>query len=173
MRHTTIGLVLLFLGLTASCDEGLTPPPEVRPGIAGTIQFVPGSPWPPADSLWGLWLFASLEYPLDSARIITGVLIEPRTIFLYPSIGESLPFFVDSIQFRFDLSPGVYPYVGVIQQHSPELATSSFRVVGMLEDSTAPGLPRSIQVLSGSVVPSLRVDVDFAAPPPQPFEPAS
>ena len=169
MRFYPVTFVIMLLGGGIACDGGLTPPPEVKPGIAGTIRFSSASPWPPTDSLQGLWLFASLEYPMDSARIITGVLIEPRTIFLYPSLGESLPYQVDSVQFRFELTPGDYRYVGVIQQLRPELVVGNFRVVGMLEDPSVPGTPRTISVRSGTVITGLVVNVNFAAPPPQPF----
>lgn len=169
MRLHAVMLVLMLLWGGIACDGGLTLPPELKPGIAGTIRFSPAVPWPPTDSLQGLWLFASLLYPLDSARVITGVLIEPRTIFLYPSLSESLPYQVDSVRFKFELTPGDYRYVGVIQQLRPELVVSSFRVVGMLEDPSLPGMPRSILVRPGAVISGLVVDVNFAAPPPQPF----
>ncbi len=170
MRQTILLIIASVLVTVISCNEGLTPPPEVKPGIAGVVTYVSGSPWPSADSLQGLWLFASLEYPIDSNRVITGVLIEPRFIFLYPSLGESLPYFVDSTQFFFELPVGQYRYVGVIQQHRPDLVVSSFRIVGMLEDTTSSGSPMTVDVRRGAVVSGLRLRVDFQAPPAQPFE---
>lgn len=169
MRRSPLLLALLIALGALSCDEGLAPP-DVEPGLHGSIVVAPTSPWPPADSVRGLWLFASKQYPLDSAKVITGVLIEPRSIFLYPSLAQSLPYGVDSVEFRMALSPGTYPYVGVIQQIRPELIVSNFRVVAMLEDPAAPGQPRSVTVPSGRVVEGLRLRIDFNAPPPPPFE---
>lgn len=137
--------------------------------MAGRITVAPPAIWPDADSVEGLWLFASLQYPLDSSKVITGVLIEPRTIFLYPSIGESLPYGIDSIDFRFPLSPGTYQYVGVIQQIRPELVVGNFRVVAMLEDPDNPGQPLSVTVGPRQMVEGLRITIDFTSPPPQPF----
>lgn len=170
MRHSLFLFIAAVLVTVTSCNEGLTPPPEVKPGIAGAVMYEPGSPWPSTDSLQGLWLFASLEYPIDSNRVITGVLIEPRFIFLYPSLGESLPYFVDSTQFFFELPTGQYRYVGVIQQLRSDLVVSSFRIVGMLEDPTTPGSPLTVEVRRGAVVSGLRLRVDFLSPPVQPFE---
>ncbi len=156
------------MGLS-SCDGGLTPP-LLEPGISGTITVEPASSWPPRDSVQGLWLFASLQYPLDSAKVISGVLIEPRTIFLYPSLGESLPYGADTIAFRFALSPGTYRYVGVIQQLRPELLVRNFRVVAMLEDPTASGQPLTVGISQGRTIGGIHLRVNFLSPPPQPFE---
>jgi hypothetical protein len=162
-------ILLPVLALVAgSCDEGLAPPP-VQPGLRGSITVASSTSWPPADSVQGLWLFASLQYPLDSTKVITGVLMEPRTIFLYPSLAESLPYGVDSVAFRMDLAPGTYPYVGVIQQLRPELLVRNFRVVAMLEDPANPGQPLAVTVSPGRVVEGLRLRINFTSPPPQPF----
>lgn len=129
-----------------------------------------GSPWPSTDSLSGLWLFASTQYPLDSARVVEGVLIEPRFIFLYPSLSESLPFDVARVEFTFELVPGTYTYVGVIQQLRPELLVSNFRVVGVLPNLTNPLLPRTISIGAHTVIEGLSISVDFNNPPVQPFQ---
>lgn len=168
MRALFVIMTALAVSALVSCDDGLTPP-VLEPGIDGSITVAPTSNWPPADSVEGLWLFASLQYPLDSTKVITGVLIEPRTIFLYPSLAESLPYGVDSVRFRFPLAPGTYRYVGVIQQIRPELVVSNFRVVAMLEDPANPGQPLPVSVAPGRTVEGLRITIDFGSPPPQPF----
>lgn len=160
--------VLLSLCLFVACEGGLEPPRHA-PGIAGVLTFE-NPTWPPADSLSGLWLFASTEYPLDSARVVQGVLFEPRFIFLYPSINESLPKFVESTSFDFALVQGTYRYIGVIQQYRPELLVSSFRVVGVLTDPLSPGIPRSVTIGEDTFIDGLSMHVDFHNPPPQPFE---
>lgn len=164
MRLLLSCLVILLL----SCNGGLTVPPDIDPGIGGTIHFTQGT-WPPVDSLQGLWLFASVEYPLDSSRIITGVLIEPRTIFLYPSLQESLPFLIDSIRFDFHLPLATYKYIGVIQQVRPELEVRNFRIVGVAKSPADSTLPRAVTIASDVYVDGLRINVDFNQPPPQPF----
>ncbi len=153
--------------LSHGCDSGLEPPPP-EPGIGGEIQFVSSS-WPPADSLAGLWLFASREYPLDSARVVAGVLVEPRFIYLYPSISESLPLYVDRVEFEFPLEPGTYKYVGVIQQLRPQLLVSNFRVVSMLSVPGVDSLPRSVVIGPETFIGGFRLTVDFMNPPAQPF----
>lgn len=161
-------LAILLLVLVAGCNAGLEPPPP-EPGIGGEILFVQNS-WPPLDSLQGLWLFASKEYPLDSSRVITGVLLEPRFIYLYPSLSESLPFFIDRVRFVFPLEPGVYPYVGVIQQIRSELLVSNFRVVSVLSIPDNDTIPRTVSITDGRFVDGLTLQVDFDNPPPQPFQ---
>lgn len=168
MRPLFAFMTIFTLSVLTSCDDGLGPP-VLEPGIAGSITVAPSSRWPDADSVEGLWLFASLEYPLDSTRVITGVLIEPRTIFLYPSLGESLPYGQDSVEFRFPLAAGTYRYVGVIQQIRPELVVSNFRVVAMLEDPAHPGQPLPVTVGSREMSAGYHITIDFGSPPPQPF----
>ncbi len=158
-----IPVVLILLG----CDGGLQPPPP-DPGIGGTIRFVQSS-WPPADSLQGLWLFASKEYPLDSSRVVAGVLVEPRFVFLYPSLQEPLPLYVSQVRFDFPLEPGSYPYIGVIQQLKPQLVITSFRVVGVLHFPGNDTIPRPLTI-AGDFIDGLELNVDFNAPPPQPFQ---
>ena len=110
--------------MLVSCDDGLAPPAPVELGFSGTVYFAPGS-WP-TDSLVSLWIFASQIYPLDSAKVYSGLFASPNTIFLYPSITSTLPLFeVDSLQYSFSLDPGTYKYIGVIQQ-----TNSDFRAHG-------------------------------------------
>jgi hypothetical protein len=164
---TIIILCLLFL----SCDAGLAPPPPVELGFSGTVYFTPGS-WP-KDSLYNLWIFASEIYPLDSAKVYSGLFSVPSTIFLYPSINKSFPLNeVDSIPYSFPLNSGTYEYVGVIQQVSPDLINLGirvFRVVGFYKDSTNRSQPGTVQVNDNYQVKGVNINVDFRNPPPQPF----
>jgi len=157
--------------LLVACDGGLAPPPPVELGFSGTVHFTPGS-WP-TDSLLSLWIFASQIYPLDSAKVYSGLFSTPNTIFLYPSITQSLPLSeVDSIPYSFPLRSGTYKYVGVIQQVSFDLINRGvrvFRVVGFYKDSTNPSQPGSVRVNDSYQVKGINIDVDFHNPPPQPF----
>ncbi len=154
-----------FLALIIACDGGLAPP-DRQPGISGEIRYT--GVWPPADSLHGLWLFASTAYPLDSAGIITGVLID-RTILVYPSLSEPLAYNVSSTTFEFFLPPGTYRYVGVIHQFRAELAVENFQVVGFIPVDGAPETPREFVIGPSDHPEGLVLMVDFHNRPPQPF----
>ena len=168
MRYLILIILCLLL---AACDGGLAPPPPLELGFSGTVHFTPGS-WP-TDSLINLWIFASQIYPLDSAKVYSGLFSNTPTIFLYPSINESLqPFNVDSIAYSFPLHSGMYKYVGVIQQTSFDLAGQGIRVlrvVGFFKDSTDSSKPGIVHVNDNYQVKEINIDVDFRNPPPQPF----
>jgi hypothetical protein len=163
-------LTILSLSL-AACDEGLAPPPPIELGFNGTVYFTPGS-WPPSDSLFSLKIFASQIYPLDSAKVYSGLFGSPTTIFLYPGLSGSLPFHVDSYSYSFPLRSGLYKYIGVIQQNNSDLAGKGirvFRVVGFYKDSINLNQPGSVLVNDSSQVRGINIDVDFRNPPQQPF----
>jgi hypothetical protein len=155
----------VFLVLIIACDGGLAPP-DRQPGISGEIHYT--GVWPPSDSLYGLWLFASTTYPLDSAGVITGVLIE-RTILVYPSLSETLAYNVTSTAFEFTLPPGTYRYVGVIHQFRPELAVENFQVVGFIPEDGSVTVPREFVIGPSDHTGGLTLVVDFHDLPPQPF----
>ena len=158
--------------LLLSCDGGLAPPPPVELGFSGTVYFTPGS-WPSADSLVGIMIFASKIYPLDSATVFAGLFSNPPSIFIYPSVTESLlPFYADSISYSFPLSSGTYKYIGVVQQISSDLLTNGiriFRIVGFYKDSLNLSHPGSVIVNDIAQIKNINIQVDFNNPPPQPF----
>lgn len=168
MRFLVFIILCLLL---AACDGGLAPSPPVELGFSGTVYFAPGT-WP-SDSLVNLWIFASQVYPLDSAKVYSGLFASPTTIFLYPSITESLkPFYADSIPYSFPLHSGTYKYIGVIQQTDADLAGLGirvFRVVGFYKDPLNPLLPGVVEVNNSLQVKGININVDFRNPPPQPF----
>lgn len=165
-------LVLIILCLLlAACDGGLAPPPPLELGFSGTVYFTPGS-WPPSDSLISLLIFASQVYPLDSAKVYSGLFGSPSTIFAYPSLSGSLPFYVDSLSYSFPLRSGTYKYVGVIQQTNSDLAGHGirvFRVVGFYKDSINLSQPGVVVVNDSAQVKGVNIDIDFRNLPPQPF----
>jgi hypothetical protein len=163
-------LVLFILCfMLAACDGGLAPLPMAEPGFSGTVYFTPDS-WP-KDSLFSLWIFASQVYPLDSEKVYNGLLGSKTTIFLYPSISQSLPLIeADSMLYSFPLQSGLYRYVGVIQQITPDFAgIRSFRVVGFYKDPINPLQPGIVEVNDTSTVEGININVDFNNPPVQPF----
>jgi hypothetical protein len=163
-------LPLILCLLVIGCDGGLAPPPPVELGFSGTVHFAPGY-WPPSDSIYSLWIFASQVYPLDSIKVLTGLFGNPMTIFLYPSINQSLSRDqVDSLAYSFPLKAGTYKYVGVIQQVSPSLTNiRAFRVVGFYKDSIDASQPGIVEVNDSYQTRGVDMDVDFQNPPPQPF----
>jgi hypothetical protein len=167
MRFLVLTILCLLL---AACDGGLAPPPSMELGFSGTVYFTPGS-WP-TDSLISLWIFASQIYPLDSAKVYTGLFASNRTIFLYPSLNGTLPFYVDSVSYSFPLLSGTYKYIGVIQQTSFDIAGQgirALRVVGFYKDSIDSSKPGIVNVNNTYQVKGINIDVDFRNPPPQPF----
>ncbi|MFH0992170.1 MAG: hypothetical protein V1799_19390 [bacterium] len=167
--------IILFLALSlgfAACDGGLEPPTEdsitQEPGISGLITFEKNT-WPPADSLIGMWIFASQLYPLDSVLILTGLFSDPPKILLYPDLSTSLPLYVDSISYRFKLPPGLYRYIGIIQQMKPELAVRSLRVVGVYASTADPSQPVSVSIGNSQLVRNINFHINFYKIPPQPF----
>ena len=155
------------------CNGGLSPTPQAKPGISGTVYFAagtwPGTPSTP-DSLFNLWIFASQVYPLDSTLVLSGLFSNPPTIFLYPSIVANLPFYEDTVDYFFSLPAGTYKYIGVIQHVTPGYGSiRALRVVGVAKDPANPLQPLQVQVVDGSVSSGIDINVDFHNPPPQPF----
>jgi hypothetical protein len=163
MKFLPITIICVLL---MACDEGLAPPPPIELGFSGTVNF--SGTWP-SDSLLNLWIFASQIYPLDSTKVISGLLQIPHSIFLYPSMSQSLPFNVDSISYSFPLQSGTYKYIGVIQQISAFTSIHAFRVVGFYKDSTDASIPGTVEVNDREQVKGININVDFQNPPPQPF----
>ena len=132
-------------------------------GFAGTITFAPNS-WPPPDSVYGLWVFASQIYPLDS---LTGLFSNPPSQFVY----ALRHLYVDSISYLFRLPPAEYRYIGVIQQFQPSLfpLPRSLRMVTFYSGLSTPDQPLSVVVGEGELVQGINMFVDFHNPPTQPF----
>ncbi len=170
MKKTLLALCA-FVAL--SCDGGLSPTPPPKPGIRGTVYFAkgtwPGSPSSP-DSLFNLWVFASQQYPLDSALVLNGLFASPPTIFQYPSIATNLPMYVDSVRFDFELPVGLYKYIGVIQHIAPDYSSiRSLRVVGYYYNPADTSSPLPATVQKDVVTTGIDITVNFHNPPPQPF----
>lgn len=163
MNRKLVFAITLCVALMA-CDEGLAP--DVDPGISGTLTVV--GPWPPQDSVKTLWIFASQIYPIDSSKVVAGI-VQSR-ILVYPSLEKSLPYNVNVQSFRFDLPPSTYFYIGVLQRFGDSLFDpKSYRVVGVLTDPGNPQEPRVVTISDDKVVANLSITVDFYNLPPQPF----
>ena len=155
----------IILPFVLSCDEGLTLPPDVEPGIEGMLTV--SGPWAHPDSIDAIWLFASQIYPLDSALVISGIF--QGKIEIFPSLAGSLPIGFDTLSFSFELTPATYPYIGVMQWiNSNSLDLENFRVVGVYSDPIS-GQPLSVQVGDYEIRRGINISVDFYNLPPQPF----
>jgi hypothetical protein len=161
-------VVTISVVFFVACDGGLEAVPPVEPGISGTVIFSKNT-WPPIDSVFNLWVFASQIYPLDSNSVFVGLFVPPPRIFLYPTDRDRLAFNVDSVQYIFPLPPAVYKYIGVIQRYRSELSVTSFRVVGLYNNPEKPDQPKQVVVREGELVSGVNMFVDFTNPPTQPF----
>jgi hypothetical protein len=160
---------ILFVFLLMGCNGGLSPTPPPKPGISGTVYFAKGS-WPGSpDSLSNLWIFASQVYPLDSSLVFNGLFSSSPTIFLYPSVIQNLPLYVDTVNYFFSVPLGIYKYIGVIQHVSSSFSVRSMRVVGFARNQSDTAQPLQVQISEGAVADDVNIFVDFRNPPPQPF----
>lgn len=169
MHKRPLLIIWIFL---AGCDGGLSPTPSAEPGLSGTVYFAkntwPGTPASP-DSLVNLWIFASMDYPLDSNSVLTGILYSPPRIFVYPSLDQNLPSYVDSVQYFFPLKTAFYKYIGIIQHTQPDFNIRSFRVVGFAKSVSDSTQPLQVEIREGQIVSGVNISVNFYKLPPQPF----
>jgi len=165
MRTFLLPAVTLFL--MAGCDGGLEPTP---PGFSGTVYFEAGT-WPPPDSVVNLWLFVSRVYPLDSAKVYSGLASGMITVLPAGGTGSitdpTIP--VASVRYVYPLAAGKYLYAGVIQRIRADFAIRSFRVVGVYADPAHPTLPKELMIPGSGIVSGIDIYVNFSQPPPQPF----
>lgn len=160
---------LIIVIIFARCDGGLAPPIAEKPGFGGTVRFVQSS-WPPADSIFGLWVFTSQSVPADSSAIFAGLFASPPTIYLYPGLTGSLTEVpVDSISYAIYPAPATYVYTGVIQQMTPNISAGALRVVGLYKKPLPGFVPDTLRVVASEFISGIDIDVDFTNPPPQPF----
>jgi len=168
MTARLVAAITIALALSG-CDGGLAPPVADKGGFGGTIRFVRSS-WPPADSIFGLWLFTAQSVPSDSTAIFAGLFSDPPTIYLYPGLTASLSEVpVDSLSYAIYPAPATYVYTGVIQQTTSSITTGGLRVVGLYTKPLPGFVPETLRVEGSMFITGVDIDVDFANPPPQPF----
>jgi hypothetical protein len=169
MQYKKAGIILLLLiFFISTCDHGLSPPPEEagKPsGICGTIRYLN---WPPADSLFDLRLIIFPDYPPENiiSEIASGNAV------VYPPISDTthLPFLKDTTSYSVKLSPGIYEYIVIAQQHSmPKFVQENWRVVGQYDTSLSDPEPTAVTVMEDSIMHSIDINVDFENIPLQPF----
>lgn len=168
MKKIAYIVLFLLLPVISGCDGGLTPPPEIEPGFSGEIVFRQET-WPPIDSLYSLWLFASQIYPTDSIQVFNGIINTPPAIYLYPSFTENLPFQQDTLRYFFPLPPGTYIYIGVLHRFRNDISVSSLQVVGVYKDPADTSKNGRLIITEHSQFQGINIKVDFHNLPIQPF----
>lgn len=145
------------------CDKGLSPydiPPE-KSGISGTVYF---QNWPPPDSLFDIRVVIFREYPPQN---IIGEIVSGNAIF-FPSLNDTIPFYIDSLFYAMELEPGTYEYLVVAHQFGPE-DYIDWQVVGQYDTTLQDLLPTTIHLVEGQLLTDLNILADFDSLPPQPF----
>ena len=173
-RHGKAWLFLVFLFFISrflyQCDKGLTPVEKLPPVITDTISGISGTVyftnWPPPDSLYELRIVVFKKFPPDNliVEVLTGQAI------IYPAALEdtvSLPFYVDSLEYAFEMEPGTYEYVVVAHRYGPNRA-ADWQAVGQY-DTDADSLPTPVTVMDSVLLRNIDIFVDFKNLPIQPF----
>jgi hypothetical protein len=143
------------------------PPPPSEPPTDGALSgIVTYRNWPPLDSLFDLRIVAFRDFPPGD---ILGAVLGGRAI-VYPALGDTalVPFFVDSLAFRFSLPAGEYKYLAVVHQFGRNLFTD-WRAVGQYDTDSDPLVPTPIVVPGGDTLRGVTIPVDFVNRPPPPF----
>ncbi len=162
---TKIILIIFFLliPILESCDGGLAPPPESdKAFLNGTIRFVNGKDnWPVKDSVIAIRAAAFKKMP-DQDIILS--ILNGDAYFT----GESLPLFVDSVNFNFEIkdAPIELVYIVAVQQYSADILSQ--RVIGVYTLSGNKNQASSIMIENGKEY-NITIDVDFNDLPPMPF----
>ena len=163
MNRLVVVLITIVLFLSG-CDEGLSPiGPVVATGsMSGTVRY---RHWPHRDSLADLRLVAFRIFP--PTNIVNEVLLGRAVV--YPPLGDTalVPFFVDSLRYRFSLPSGEYKYVVVAQRYGPGLYTD-WRAVGQYDLDTNLTVPSPVTIVAGDTTQNIDINVDFGNPPPPP-----
>ena len=156
---------LLLLGAVVSCDGGLAPPERAEgpPYLTGLITY---RNWPPADSILDLRLVLFKNFPPGD---IVSEVLSGRAV-VHPPIGDTslVPFFVDSLRYRFTAAAGNYAYLVVAQQFGPDVR-ADWRAVGQYDLDSDPAIPTPVTLADGDTTRGINIAVDFANPPPTPF----
>lgn len=157
-------LTLLLVFNLFSCDGGLEPVPAAEKAyLNGTVKYVNGiSDWPQEDSILAVRVVAFKTFP-DSNGIFADIL-SGNAYFTF----ASLPLFVDSSEFSFEISdaPTDLVYIAAVQQ--TDSVITSQRVIGLYNISDKKHTPSKIRIEPGRIY-DITIEVDFNDLPPMPF----
>jgi hypothetical protein len=171
MKSIFFSIYLVIAMLLASCSEGLAPPePTLKKGpafIKGTIVYKGGKDsWLlDKDSAYAIRAAAFTQFPLPDSAGIVNELLNGRA---FISGFTSLPTYVDSSNFEIQIpeAPATIKYIGIAKQISVDL--NAQKVVGIYTLSGDNTQPTQLEVQPGDTT-YIRIEVDFASLPPQPF----
>ena len=158
LRRTALPIALAFCLLR--CDGGLQP--SVEQAAAGSFSgLITYHHWPPIDSLKNLRIVAFRQYPVPS--IVSAVLQNLAAV--YPPITDTalVPYYVDSLRYRFPLQATTYQLVVIAQQYGPNLY-QDWRVVGEYDSASIAATPLSLTVPPNADLPDINIEVDFSRP---------
>ncbi|MDH3251614.1 MAG: hypothetical protein OEM41_02415, partial [Ignavibacteria bacterium] len=107
MKYTlpAVSLLAITFSITA-CNKGIESEPQAATGPGAMTGLVTYRNWPSPDSLRDLRIVAFRSFP--PVDIVTEVL-QSRAV-VYPPLGDTalVPFFVDSLRYKFTLEAGTY-----------------------------------------------------------------
>ena len=171
MKSIFYSIHILIAMLLVSCSEGLAPPePSLKKGpafIKGTIMYKGGKDsWSlDTDSAFAIRAAAFTQFPLSDSAGIVNELLNGRA---FISGFTSLPTYVDSSNFEIQIpeAPATIKYIGIAKQVSVDL--NAQKVVGIYTLSGDNTKPTQLEIQPGDTI-FIRIIVDFASLPPQPF----
>lgn len=156
----------VFVLLFAGCDGGLEP--KGTSATTGTFTgLITFQNWQVADSVYDMRLIAFRVFP--PANIVEEVL-QGRAVVHPPLGGQQLASRgEDSLRYELTVAPGTFPYVVIAQQFGPNIL-ADWRPVGQYDLDTNYAEPSPVHVVAGGVTSGIDIRVDFAHPPPPPFQ---
>ena len=160
MSRTGFAFLSFLILLSASCykGHGLDPSaPESGSGIQGKVIFK--GDWP--DSTNQVLVIVSRTYPAgmtDRDSMLAFVVRNLTSGSIV--IGDTIPKFSGTYDFKVDLQPGMYEWVLVAW--FPEDILGVKELGAFYRDPQKQTLPSSIEVLPGVVVQGLNIVADFA-----------
>jgi hypothetical protein len=159
-----IAALAFTLLITASCDEGLKPPP-VPPvtSISGTVSYA------------GVWTVRVVGFKQFPPTDLINDILQGRAFFTPQAlaIDSTLPLYVDSARYSLilpeDPPPRIeYLCVAMLVDTAKLLTTQGWRVIGVYSTTGNQREKSTLPIIFGRDNPA-NITVDFNNPPPQPF----
>ncbi len=153
-------VVFLFTMTALHCDRGLSPtePGTASSGISGTVYF---SNWPPPDSLFDIRIILFQDYP--PASIVDDILSGKAIV--YPAgLNDTLPRYMDSLNYQFAAPPGNYGFLTVAEQYGPNFY-QDWQIAGFYDTTPQDTLPTPVVIPAGEILTGIRIFVNFDSIP--------
>ncbi len=169
-----LSVLIFFILIIAAggCDKGIEPEPESnavpgQTGFSGKVTFA--GTWPANVKRTHLVVFKNAIatsqdfFPPNLAFVIDSIPYRSSS-FTYNSVDNNfIPMFV--------LTPGDYKYIVVAQSSTPALSLErkDWNIVGVYCINGDQSQPRTLTIENGKTTTGVDINVNFSAPPPQPF----